>query len=125
MKKSIKILSTICLSVILYSCATSMTPMQVNNSLPKYTKSSYLSIDQVQSPNCKCLTRGRSYAAPVGTTTKNDLQNAAKGIDEWVSIDGGNAYRLINFKWKSISTNEYSSSYATQLTVDFDTYICQ
>jgi hypothetical protein len=89
------------------------------------TKSTYLSVGQTQNPNCKCLTQGRSYTAPVGLTTKDDLRNGAKGIDEWVSIDGGNAYKLINFRWITISTDKYGSPNSTQLIVDFDTYICK
>lgn len=124
MKGIIRIL-VVCLSIFLYSCATTMTPMQVNNTLPTLTKSTYLSSAQSQNPNCKCLTRGRSYTAPVGLTVKDDLRNGASGIDQWVSIDGGNAYKLINFRWITISTDIYGSPTSTQLVIDFDTYICQ
>lgn len=125
MNKLINIFLTLCLSIFLYSCATMLTPMQVNNTLPMLTKSTYLSAEHAQNPNCKCMTHGRSYTAPVGLTANNDLQNAAKGIDEWVSIDGGNAYKLINFRWITISTDKYGSPSSTQLVVDFDTYICK
>jgi len=124
MKEIIKIL-VVCLSIFLYSCATTMTPMQVNSTLPTLTKSTYLSPAQAQNPNCKCLTQGRSYTAPVGLTVKHDLRNGAAGIDQWVSIDGGNAYKLINFRWITISTDKYGSPSSTQLVIDFDTYICQ
>jgi hypothetical protein len=123
MKGIINIFLTVCLSILLHSCATTMTPMQVNQTLPMLTKSTYLSVEQTQ--NCKCLTRGKSYTAPVGLTVKDDLRNAAAGIDEWVSIDGGNAYKLTNFRWITISTDKYGSPGATQLVIDFDTYICQ
>ena len=125
MRGIISIFLTVCLSIFLYSCATTMTPMQVNQTLPMLTKSTYLSVEQTQNPNCKCLTRGRSYTAPVGLTVKDDLRNGAAGIDEWVSIDGGNAYKLTNFRWITISTNKYGSPSSTQLVIDFDTYICQ
>ena len=125
MKGIIKFLLTVCLSIFLYSCATTMTPMQVNQTLPMLTKAKYLSVEQTQSPNCKCLTRGRSYTAPVGFTVKNDLRNGAAGIDEWVSIDGGNAYKLTNYRWITISTDKYGSPASTQLVIDFDIYICQ
>lgn len=124
MKGIINILLTICISIFLNSCATTMTPMQVNRTLPMLTKSTYLSLEQTQNPNCKCLASGRSYTAPVGLTTKSDLRNGAKGIDEWVSIDGGNAYKLINFRWITISTDQYGLPSLTQLVIDFDTYIC-
>ena len=124
MKGIINFFLIVWISIFLYSCETTMTPMQVNQTLPMLTKSKYLSVEQTQSTNCKCLTRGRSYTAPVGLTVNDDLRNGAAGIDEWVSIDGGNAYKLINFRWITISTNEYGSPASTQLVIDFDTYIC-
>ncbi len=102
-----------------------MTPLEVNQTLPMLTKSTYLTADQTQNPNCRCITHGKSYTAPVGLTAKDDLRNAAKGIDEWVTIDGGNAYKLINFRWITIATDKYGSPISTQLVIDFDTYICK
>ena len=125
MKSIINILLTVYLSFFLCSCATTLTPTQVNQTLPTLTKSTYLSAEQTQNPNCKCLTRGKSYTAPVGLTAKDDLRNAAAGIDEWVSIDGGNAYKLINFRWVTISTDKNGLPISTQLVIDFDTYICR
>jgi hypothetical protein len=61
----------------------------------------------------------------MGLTVKDDLLNAATGIDEWVNIDGGNAYKVTNFRWITISTDKYGSPTSTQLVIDFDTYICQ
>lgn len=91
---------------ILTSCATSMTPMQVNNTLPSLTNSKFISQAQaeeaVKSNGCKYLVKGRKYTAPSGLTAKDDLRNGAKGIDEWVKLDGGNAYVLNNFKWVTI-----------------------
>ena len=46
--------------------------------------------------------------------------NGAKGIDEWVEIDGGNAYVLKSFKWIRVD-----ESGATQLDLEFDTMICK
>lgn len=114
-----------CLLIFLYSCATSMTPMQVNDALPTFTKSTYLSPAQAKNSNCKCLTQGRSYTAPMGSTVKNDLRNGVVGIDQWVSIDGGNAYKLVNYKWVTVSTDKYGVPGSTQLVLDFDTYFCQ
>ena len=125
MKSIINILLIVCLSFLLCSCATTLTPMQVNQTLPTLTKSTYLSAEQTQNPNCKCLTRGKSYTAPVGLTAKDDLRNAAAGIDEWVSVEGGNAYKLTNFRWVTISTDKYGSPTSTQLVIDFDIYICR
>ncbi len=76
--------------------------------------------DAVSSNNCEILTKSRIYVAPLGLTAKADLKNGAKGIDEWVEIDGGNAYTLINYKWVTI--DEYGSS---QLHIEFNTMNCK
>jgi len=125
MKGIISIFLTVFLSVFLLSCAASMTPMQVNNTLPKLTKSALLTSEQTKSPQCKCLETGRTYVAPIGLTTKADLKNAAVGIDEWVTIDGGNAYKLVNFRWVTAASDQNGTPTRTQLIVDFDTYFCQ
>jgi hypothetical protein len=117
---------TVFISIFLCSCATTMTltPLEVSQTLPTLTKSKYLTLEQIQNPNCKNLSKGKSYAAPMGLTVKDDLLNAATGIDEWVNIDGGNAYKVTNFRWITISTDKYGSPTSTQLVIDFDTYIC-
>jgi hypothetical protein len=106
------------------SCATSMTPMQVNNTLPNLTKSKFISQaeadEKVKNSNCKYLVKNRTYVAPMGLSTKEDLKYGAKGIDEWVKLDGGNAYVLKNYKW--VTVDNYGS---TQLNIDFDTMICE
>lgn len=101
-----------------------MTPLEVNNTLPSLTKSKYLTQSTIEEANntnkCKYLVKGRSYVAPIGFSTKDDLRNGAKGIDEWVQLDGGNAYVLKNFKWVTVDHNG-----STQLHVDFDTVTCE
>lgn len=111
----------------LTSCAlfqTSMSPRQVNTILPTLTESKLLSQAQankaIKTNECKLLTKERTYTAPIGLTVKNDLKNAAKGIDEWVELDGGNAYVLISYKWITV---DYNGS--TQLHVKFSTLLCQ
>lgn len=74
----------------------------------------------IKTSKCKYLVKGRSYTAPIGLTTKNDLKNAAKGIDEWVNLDGGNSYVLRNYKWVTVDHNG-----STQLHVEFDTMLCE
>ncbi|MFC2080857.1 hypothetical protein ACFLR8_01440 [Bacteroidota bacterium] len=106
------------------SCATSMTPTKVNNTLPTLTASKSLSQSQaeeaIKSNRCKYLVRGRNYTAPMGLTVRHDLKNGAKGIDEWVELDGGNAYVLISYKWITVDHNG-----STQLHIEFDTMLCE
>jgi len=110
--------------LFLNSCATSMTPMKVNSTLPELTESKFISQVEAEeaiiSNRCKYLVKGRSYTASMGLTTKNDLKNAAKGIDEWVELDGGNSYLLRNYKWVTVNHNG-----STQLHVEFDTMLCK
>ena len=110
------------IGVILFlaSCVTSMTPIEVNNMLPTLTKSKFISQVQaeelVKTDKCKYLIKNRTYVAPVGLSPREDLKNSAKGIDEWVKLDGGNAYVLKNYKWITVNENG-----ATQLHIEFDT----
>jgi hypothetical protein len=127
MKKIVK--TFLVLSVVLFftSCAvfqTSMSPTEVYKTLPEYTKTFFLTAAQANNSICQCLVKGRSYTAPIGLTVKDDLWNGAKGIDEWVKLDGGNAYVLKNYQWITVGMNQYGTS-ATQLYVEFDTYFCK
>ncbi|WP_231433706.1 MULTISPECIES: hypothetical protein [unclassified Chryseobacterium] len=91
--------------------------------LPTLTKSKSILQSEINAlistEKCRYITKNRNYAAPLGLTAKKDLKNAAKGIDEWVELDKGNAYVLKNYKW--IPFDDYGS---TQLNVDFDTLRC-
>jgi hypothetical protein len=93
--------------LLLSSCATSMTPMEVNNTLPTLTESKFIFQAQVEEDikigKCKYLVKGKKYTAPIGLTVRDDLRNGAKGLDEWVKIDDGNAYVLINFNWITVA----------------------
>ncbi len=106
------------------SCASSITPAKVNGKLPSLTKSKYLSLqqadDNVKNNKCKYLVKNRTYTAPLGLTAQNDLKYEAKGIDEWVKLDGGNAYVLKNYRWVII--DQLGSA---QLHIDFDTMVCE
>ena len=102
-----------------------MSPTEVHNTLPTYTKTTFLIAAQAQNSNCICLTKNRSYTAPIGMTVKDDLRNGARGIDEWVTLDGGNAYVLKNFQWITVGYNPQNGTSATQLYIEFDTYICK
>jgi hypothetical protein len=100
-----------------------MTPNQVNTILPTLTKSRFIPQAQaekaVKANNCKYLVKGRTYAVPDGQTAKGELKKGAKAIDEWVQIDGGNAYVLTSYKW----VEGYKGS--TQLHIEFDTMLCK
>src|SRR5690554_6352759 len=119
--KTIVVIMTL---AMLTSCATSMTPMQVNSTLPTLTKSKFISQAQaeeaVRSNGCKYLVKGRNYTAPIGLTTRDELRSGAKCIDEWVKLDGGNGYVLNNYKWVTVDHNG-----STQLHIEFDTKLCE
>ena len=123
-KRVIIISCSVFFLLIVSSCATSMTPIEINNTLPTLTVSKFITQAQAnESTNtkkCKYLVKGRNYNAPIGMTTKDDLRNGAKGIDEWVKLDGGNAYVLTNYKWVRVDNGT-----ATQLYIEFDTLLCE
>ena len=112
------------LILLLQSCATSMTPIQVNSTLPTLTESKFVSRSQlaglIDANKCEYLAKGRSYVAPIGLTVKNDLKNGAQGIDEWVQLDGGNSYVLTNYEWIRVGDDG-----ATELHLEFDTLLCR
>ncbi len=111
--------------VLLSACATSLSPSEVYNTLPEYTETHFLSqaeaIKLVDSGGAVYLARGRAYKAPIGMSVKSDLRNAARGIDDWVYLDGGNAYVLTNFQWDVVGVAAYG--HITQLVVEFDTLL--
>lgn len=124
MRNHLKPYHFILLILLLTSCATSMSPVAMTNNLKTMTKAKYMTQAEAQvavsSNECRYLTKGRDYLAPVGFTTKDDLRNGARGIDEWVQLDGGNAYVLTSYKWFTI--DEYGT---TQLHITFDTLLCE
>jgi len=124
MIKFIQLIIVIGVISVTSSCATSMSPTQVSKTLPTLTMSKYMSQAQAKSAitsnSCEYLIHGRSYTAPMGLSVKADLSYGAKGIDEWVTLDGGNAYVLINYNW--ITVDDLGS---TQLVLQFDTMICE
>lgn len=124
MVKFIKLNLILGITLLFASCATSMSPFEVNNTLPILTKSKYITQlqaeESVKTNSCKYLVKGRKYTAPVGFTNKDDLKNGARGIDEWVELDGGNAYVLTNYNWATVDNNG-----TTQLTIEFNTMLCQ
>ena len=123
-----KAVFTICIILFFTACSvfkTSMTPLEFYNTLPTMTKSKFLKEIEVPELDCKCLIKNRNYTAPIGITVKGDLKNGAKGIDEWVLLDNGNAYLIKNYKWMTVGYNPNNGSTATQLYIEFDTYSCK
>src|SRR6056297_3296898 len=118
-----RITSLIGIFVLVTSCATSMSPTKINETLPTLTKSTHLTTTQAKyaldSNICEYLVKGRSYTAPIALSVKGDLRNGAKGIDEWVELDGGNSYVLTSYNWEQV--DDYGS---TQLNLEFDTLLC-
>lgn len=113
----------LCLCFALTSCESTMSPIKVNQTLPNLTEMEFINQveaeELVESNKCQYLVKERTYAAPLGFTLKEELRSAAKGIDEWVQIDGGNAYVLRSYNWTRVG-----SAGSTQLYVDFDTMTC-
>ncbi len=101
-----------------------MTPIEVAAKLPTMTKSKYYSQAQgeenVKAGKCKYLVKNRTYVAQMGMTVIDDLRFGAKGIDQWVTMDGGNAYVLKNYSWVTVGGHE-----GTQLHIEFDTMLCE
>jgi hypothetical protein len=101
-----------------------MTPGQFMEKFPNSTMHSFYdrarASEAVRDGSCKLQVAGRKYIAPIGLTVEGDLQNGAAGVDEWVRIDGGNAYVLNSFEWISVGDQG-----ATQLIVYFDSMLCK
>ena len=116
-KRHVKVLILTATVIIIQACATSMTPSQFIQALPSATSAEYM---KRTSNNCQVLKENRKYVAPIGFTVKDDVDNGAKGVDEWVVADGGNAYTINNFEWITVD-----ASGATQLTIYFDTLLCE
>lgn len=112
------------LIIFLSSCAMQMSPSEVSTQLPSLTKSKYISHPQAEellkTGKGRYLVRNRTYVAPMGLTAKEDLINGANGIDDWVKLDGGNAYELKSCNWLPVGNNG-----ATQLHLEFDTMLCE
>ena len=119
-----KLLLVLTIQSLLMSCTTSMSPVQFSNTFPALTNSFYYNQNQANeaiiNDKCKIIVSDRSYNALMGLSVKSDMKDAAKGVDDWVKIDGGNAFILNNYKWVTLDINR-----ATQLEIDFDTMKCQ
>jgi hypothetical protein len=114
----------ICIALLIAGCATSLTPSQFNEELPKITSAKFydrVSVGTaISEGQCRLLISNRKYTAPIGMTVSSDLRNGARGIDEWVKSDSGNAYSVVNYEWISVGDGDI-----TQLIVYFDTLQCK
>jgi len=120
------ILRTIAPLVVLTAltgCATQMSPSLFMDEFPKATKSRFVeqlvAKDLIDSGACRLRIADRKYLSPIGLTVGDDLRGGAKGVDEWVAADGGNAYIIKTYDWVQVG-----DSGTTQLVVTFDTLSC-
>jgi len=113
------------LLTMLAGCATSMAPGQFLEAFPKATKSRFVeqlkAKELIDSGTCQVRIADRKYLSPIGLTVGEDLRGGAKGVDEWVSADGGNAYAVKTYDWVPVTLGEYGG---TQLVIVFDTLLC-
>lgn len=110
------------LIVALGSCASLHTPSKFLEYLSKNTKNIMISERimnrYVSEQQCQLIKASRYYIVPMKFSEKNDIKSAAIGIDDWLKIDGGNAFVLKNYNWRNVDIG------AKQLEVIFDTYQC-
>ncbi len=101
-----------------------MSPSKFIDEFPKSTNSSYISKanlnNELANGKCKLLVENRKYIAQIALSVQGDVISGARGVDEWVEADSGNAYVLNNFEWISVGDQG-----VTQLVVYFDTLYCK
>jgi hypothetical protein len=72
----------ICFLLLIAGCATSMTPIQFNEQLPKVTIAKFYDRVSVEAAisegQCRLLIANRKYTAPIGMTISGDLMNGAR-----------------------------------------------
>ncbi len=103
--------------VLLTTSCMSMTPTQFLDSFPTATNS-YFYDPSDTTVDCVAMVKGRKYVAPIGMFIFDDVRYGARGVDEWVQADHGNAYSINNYEWKTVHDG------ATQLIIYFDTLWC-
>ena len=117
--------SIVALTLISVACNPALTPAEVNGTLPTLVYSKYFTKPQadeaVNSQRCKYLVTERKYIVPPAISPYQELANGAQGIEEWINVDGGNAFALVNYNWVTIPGGDNNT---TQLHLTFDTMIC-
>ena len=134
MRSIFNIAIAVSIACFISGCASSipLSPSQVNNDLPALTKSTYYNAvagkEAIASGKCNVLVEDRKFVSPLRTYFA--LNDGAMGIDEWVQVDGGNAYILNNFEWTypdggDVERDILPNDPPNQLVVYFDTLLCE
>lgn len=121
MKKLIFATTLLIIGVLIIS-GKPKSPKVFYEMFAKMTKSKLIMPQELNAlvDNKKCaLISSKSYAGPVALSIKGDMKKAAKGVDEYVELEGGNAYHIKNYKWEN-----FGHLGSTQLNIDFDIYKC-
>ena len=78
-----------------------MSPKEFMEKFPHATKAEFYTLTDAHNAEirgtCRVLVKNRSYTAPLGLTVDDDLENGARGVDEWIYSDGGDAFILKDF----------------------------
>ena len=122
-KRKLTVRSSLLIASLVFvtGCAMSMSPKELMEKFPHATKVEFYTFSDAHNAEmrgtCRVLVKNRSYTAPLGLTVDDDLENGARGVDEWIYSDGGDAFILKDFEWIYVPEG-------TQLIVYFDTMIC-
>ena len=79
----------------------------------------------VASKKCSYLEL-RDYFSGARLNGLEDMKNGAIGVDEWVSLDGGNAFSLEAYRWvpDGVSVYDGTGGTSTELKIEFYTMSC-
>tara|TARA_B100001093_G_C26521603_1_gene881998 strand:+ start:184 stop:507 length:324 start_codon:yes stop_codon:yes gene_type:complete len=79
----------------------------------------------VTSKKCSYLEL-RDYYSGARLNGLEEMKNGAIGVDEWVSLDGGNAFSLEAYRWVLAGVSVYDGTGGTsaELKIEFYTMSC-
>lgn len=106
------------------------SPMQFNREFNELTISIMYSKAEaklaVASKKCRYLEL-RDYYSGVWLNGLEDMKRGAIGVDEWVSLDGGNAFSLESYRWVPVGVSVYDGTggTSTELKIEFYTMLCE
>jgi hypothetical protein len=104
-------------------------PMQFNTEFNELTNSRmYSKADAklaVASKKCSYLEL-RDYYSGDRLNGLKDMKKGAIGVDQWVSLDGGNAFSLEAYRWvpPGVIVYEKTGGTSTELKIEFYTMLC-